>query len=510
MQVVSTNNKKIARNTLFLYLRMFLVLVVSLFTTRVVLHALGVQDYGINNVVCGFVSMFSFLNTSMANGVQRFYNFSLGRKTEYSIGEVYTASFIIQIIIAVLLFVILELVGTWYIYNMMNIPSDRLSAAYWIFQFSVVSLVLILFQIPYSAAIMAYEKMDYYAYLSIFDVVAKLIIAYSVKYASIDRLILYGSLNLLLSIISFLLYFIYAKIQFPDLRFDFKVRKRLFKPMLAFSGWNVFGSFAYLIKGQGLNLLLNFFFGAIVNAARGVSNMVMSAIQGFQANIVIAFRPQLVQSYAEGNHARVLRLFYSLSKISFVLLSILSIPVIVEVNYILKIWLGDNIPDYTVPFTILALLNMIVSSLNTPVSQVVHATGKMKSYQIGTSVVICSILPIAWLFLKLGCDPTLVYWISLIVTVLNQVICNILLKKVFDYSIIDYTVKVILPCTSFLVLVPIVPLAITMCMPSSFYRLIITGLSSVVISFAVSYLVVLDKAEKEMLIGFIRKRFTHE
>lgn len=507
---IGKSNSRIAKNTIFLYLRMLLVLVVSLFTTRVLLHALGVEDYGINNVVCGFVSMFSFLNTSMSNGVQRFYNFSLGRKNEYSIGEVYTASFIIQIIIAVLLFVILELVGTWYIYNMMNIPSDRVAAAYWIFQFSVVSLVLILFQIPYSAAIMAYEKMDYYAYLSIFDVVAKLIIAYSVKYASIDRLILYGSLNLLVSIISFLLYFIFAKRQFPDLRFNFKVRKRLFKPMLAFSGWNVFGSFAYLIKGQGLNLLLNFFFGAIVNAARGVSNMVMSAIQSFQANIVIAFRPQLVQSYAEGNYGRVLRLFYSLSKISFVLLSILSIPVIIEVNYILKIWLGDNIPEYTVPFTILALLNMIVSSLNTPVSQIVHATGKMKSYQIGTSIVICSILPIAWFSLKLGCDPTMVYLISLILTILNQVICNLLLKRVFDYSTKDYIVKVILPCVFFLILVPIVPFAVTVFMPSSFYRLIVTAILCLVISCLIAYWVVLDKVEKEMLIGFIRKRFMHE
>lgn len=507
---IGKSNSRIAKNTIFLYLRMLLVLVVSLFTTRVLLHALGVEDYGINNVVCGFVSMFSFLNTSMSNGVQRFYNFSLGRKTEYTIGEVYTASFIIQIIIAVLLFVILELVGTWYIYNMMNIPSDRVAAAYWIFQFSVVSLVLILFQIPYSAAIMAYEKMDYYAYLSIFDVVAKLIIAYSVKYASIDRLILYGSLNLLVSIISFLLYFIYAKRQFPDLRFDFKVRKRLFKPMLAFSGWNVFGSFAYLIKGQGLNLLLNFFFGAIVNAARGVSNMVMNSIQGFQANIVIAFRPQLVQSYADGNFDRVLRLFYSLSKISFILLAVLSIPVVIEVDYILQLWLGNNIPEYTVPFTILALLNMVISSLNTPVSQVVHATGKMKNYQVGTSIVICAILPISWICLELGGNPNVVYWVSLIITILNQVVCNLLLRRVFVYSIKDYLSKVIFPCCLFSILVPIVPIVVSILMQPSLVRLIITFVLSVLISLFVAYFVVLDHKEKNMLLGFIKKRIHNE
>lgn len=507
---VSTNNKKIARNTLFLYLRMSLVLVVSLFSTRVLLHALGVEDYGINNVVCGFVSMFAFLNTSMSNGVQRFYNFSLGRKNEYTVKEVYNISVLIQVILAVFLLIILETAGNWYIYNVMNIPSYRIHAAMWIFQFSILSLTLLVLQIPYSAAIMAYEKMDYYAYLSIFDVVAKLVVAFSVKYANSDKLILFGALNLLVALINFSLYYIYAHKHFDELRLDFKFRKDLFRPILSFSGWNIFGSFAYMIKGQGLNLLLNFFWGTIVNAARGVSNMVMSAIQGFQANIVIAFRPQLVQSYAEGNISRVSRLFYSLSKISFILLSILSIPIIIEIKYILRIWLGENIPEYTVPFTILALLNMIVSSLNTPVSQVVHATGKMKSYQIGTSIVICLILPIAWVCLKLGCNPTMVYWISLIVTIVNQAICNLLLKKVFKYSIKDYVVNVILPCLCFSVLVPVIPFLITRCLPSSFYRLIITCLSSILLSLIVAYFVVLDKVEKEMVVGFIKKRLRHE
>ena len=510
MQVISTNNKKIARNTIFLYARMLLVLVVSLITTRILLHALGVDDYGVNNVVCGFVSMFSFLNTSMSNGIQRFYNFSLGKQSDYSIGDVYSISVFIQLIIALFFLIVLETLGTWYIYNLMNLPLDRVSAAYWIFQFSVVSLVLLLFQTPYSAAIMAYERMDYYAYLSIFDVVAKLVIAYSVKYASVDKLILYGALNLTVSIINFLLYYTYAKRHFASLKFSHKIRKALFKPMLSFSGWNIFGSVAYMIKGQGLNLLLNFFCGTIVNAARGVSNMVMSAIQGFQANIVVAFRPQLVQSYAEGNKDRVLKLFYSLSKISFILLAILSIPIIIEINYILCVWLGDNIPDYTVSFTVLALLNMIISSLNTPVSQVVHATGKMRGYQVGTSITICSILPISWLCLKVGANPNAVYCVSLFVTIVNQIVCNFLLKRVFDYSIKDYLKKVIIPCCLFFVLVPILPIMISMFIPSSFFRLVLTVALSAIMSLIVSYFIVLDKTEKNILVGFIRKSVNNE
>ena len=485
---------------------MGLVLMVSLFSTRVVLQALDIEDYGINNVVSGFVTMFAFLNTSMSNAVQRFYNFSLGRKNGYSIKDVYNTALQIQGILVVTLLVPLETFGMWYIHTQMVIPIDRFAAAQWVFQFSVLSLVLLVLQIPYSAAIMAYEKMDYYAYLSIFDVLAKLGIAYVIKYTTFDKLILYGAFNMLVSLICFFLYYGYAKCHFQDLKSDFIIRKQLFKPMLFFSGWNGLGSFAYMIKSQGLNMLLNVFFGPVVNAARGVSNMAMSAIQGFQSNIVIAFRPQLIQSYATGDNERVLKLFYSLSKVSFILLAMLSIPVIIEIEYILHLWLGDTIPDYTIPFTILVLVNMVISSLNTPVSQIVHATGKMKNYQIGTCLMVCTILPVSWVFLKLGFDPVAVYWVSLIITIVNQLVCNLLLKKVYPYSLKEYCRKVIIPCVVFVILVPLLPFAITMIFPVSFLRLLLTGAISVLISITVSYFLVLDKPERTMFLNFIKRK----
>ena len=499
------NNKRIANNTFYLYIRMGLVLVVSLFTTRVVLQSLGVEDYGIYNVVSGFVAMFSFLNTSMSNGVQRFYNFSLGSNYEYTIKDVYNTALQIQCLLAIILLLLLETLGIWYICTQMVIPLERLNAAIWIFQFSVLSLVLLILQIPYSAAIMAYERMDYYAYLSVFDVVAKLGIAYAIKYAETDKLILYGALSLLVSLISFFLYYIYAKRQFHDLECDYRIRKQLLKPMLSFSGWNIFGSFAYMIKSQGLNMLLNVFFGPIVNAARGISNMVMSAVQGFQSNIVIAFRPQLVQSYASGDNSRVLNLFYSLSKVSFILLAALSIPIIIELDFILHLWIGDTIPDYTAPFTILVLINMVISSLNTPVSQVVHATGKMKTYQLCTSLMVCAILPVSWVFLKFGFDPISVYWVSLILTIINQIVCNLLLKKIFSYSIREYFMKVICPCVIFSVLVPIIPYIVSRELSASFLRLILIGIISVAISIVVSYFIVLDKSEKKVILTFIKR-----
>lgn len=502
----SGNNKRIAKNTLFLYIRMGLVLVVSLFTTRVVLHALGVEDYGIYNVVSGFVTMFAFINTSMSNGVQRFYNFSLGRKNEYSITEVYNTAIQIQGILSLVILILLETFGIWYIYNQMVIPPERFSAALWVFQFSALSLVVLMLQIPYSASIMAYEKMDYFAYLSIFEVLTRLGIAYAVKYASSDKLILYGALQFIVSLAVFVLFFVYAKRNFKELKLVFTIRKDLFASMFSFSGWNVLGTFSYMIKSQGLNMLLNVFFGPVVNAARGVSSMIMSAIVGFQSNIIIAFRPQLVKSYAEENTSRVIKMFYSLSKVSFILLSLLSIPVIIEIDYILKLWLGNSVPEYTIPFTILVLINMIVSSLNMPVTLVVHATGKVKNYQIVTSLIVCAILPVSWIFLKLGYSPVSVYVVSLAITTINQAVCNLLLKRIFDYNIAKYSYKVILPCLSFAAIVPVLPYLVTIIIPSSFFRLLLTTITAVTMACIVAYLIVLDNSEKKLVVDIIKKK----
>lgn len=498
-------NKRIAKNTAFLYIRMILILIVSIYTTRIVLNALGVVDYGINNVVAGFVSMFAFLNTSMANGIQRFYNFTLGQK-DTNITNIYNTALQIQSVLAIIILLLLETVGLWYMYNEMKIPSERFDTALWCFQFAVMSTTLLIMQAPYASAIMAYEKMDYYACVGMVDVIAKLLIAYLLTISDMDKLMLYSFLNLLVSLITFLLYFVYSKYKFKDLRFKFAIDRSLFKPMLSFSGWNIFGTFAYMLKGQGLNLLLNFYFGPIVNSARGVSNMIMSALQGFQANIVIAFRPQIVQSYSREEYERVLHLFYSLSRISFLMLTIMSLPIILEINYILKVWLGDAVPEYTKSFTILILLNMIVSSLTTPLSQIVHATGKMRTYQLVTSLIVFLIVPISWLLLRFGYNPNAVYYTSLIITIINQIVCNIVVKKIFPYSLMEYFKAVIVPCFILLGLSFILPnLLIINIMEESFIRLVITTSISILLSCIIAYFVVLNKMERNMILNFVRK-----
>ncbi|MBP5457083.1 MAG: hypothetical protein J6Y37_11310 [Paludibacteraceae bacterium] len=495
----SLGNKRIAKNTAFLYVRLLFVLLVSIYTTRVVLRNLGIEDYGIYNVVAGFVLMFSFLNNSMSISIQRFYNYVKGEDGDLSQSDVYSAALLAQGIIAVATLLLLESVGWWYINHVMVMPSDRIFAANCVFQFSVFSLVLVVMQGPFSAAILSNERMDYYALVSVVDVVLRLVIVLSLPYLPFDRLISYGVLSFVVSVVGFLLYYLYCKRRFLDLCFVKERSSILLRRLLTFSGWNLLDMFSYTIKGQGLNVLINAFFGPTVNAARGVSNQIMSAIQGFSSNIVMAFRPQLVESYAKGELERTTVLMFSMSKISYVFLYMLSVPIVVELDMVLRLWLGDNIPEYTVPFTILVLANMVVSSLNTPLSQVMQAVGELKWYQIIRSLIITSILPLSWLALKMGMDPVSVFVVSLLMTVLNQPVSMVLLRRHYSYSYREYLKQIVLPCFCFSLLAPLLPMVVTRMMDASLLRLLLTCMVSALSSLLLIYVVVLNDSEKQMI-----------
>lgn len=503
---MNNDNKKIAKNTIFLYIRMLVVLGISLYTTRVVLNILGIVDYGIYNIVCGFVSMFAFLNNSLANGVQRFYNFKKGKCSSNEIPDVYSTSLAILAILVMIVFCLLETLGVWYIYNKMIIPAERFEAAFWIFQCSVVSLIFVILQVPYSAAILAFERMDFYAFVSIIDAILKLLIVLILPYSTLDNLVLYGVLSLLVSVSNFILYYCYSKKHFnKELQLKKIKNRKLFKEITTFSGWNVFGTFAYMIKDQGLNVLLNAFFGPIVNAAKGVAMQVNSALQGFSTNIVAAIRPQLVQSYSAGNVMRVENLMFSMSRMIFVMLFCLSLPIIMELNFILHIWLSDSIPEYTIIFTDLVLVNMIITSMNTPLSQVVHATGRMRNYQVCTSFVICTILPISWGLLKLGYSPVSTFVVCIIVSIFNQVVCLFLLRKIFPFSIKSYVVKIVMPCIVLSGFSLIVPMTIKVLISEGYPRLVINTLTTVLATVLLSYLVVFSKDEKKLMNEFVQR-----
>ena len=501
---VTENNKRIAKNTIFLYFRLAIVMIVNLYATRVVLNVLGVSDYGVYNVVCGFVAMFSFLNTSMANGVQRFYNFELGKGGARAITQVYNTALIIQIILAIIILALTETIGLWYLNTKMVISPDRIVAANWIFQFSVISLVFVIIQIPYSAAILAYERMNYYAIVSVVDALLKLAIVLILPYIAGDSLIIYGLLIMLISIFNFILYWIYCHNNFRHLTFEKRFDKTLFKSMMSFSGWNLFGSFAYILKGQGVNVLINVFFGTVVNAANGIAAQVSSAIQTFSTNLVIAFPPQLTQSYAAGNYVRTEQLMLSMSKISFGLMCVIAIPIIVEIDYILEIWLKSDIPQYTNTFTVLTIVSIMVGVLNAPITQVIHATGKMKKYQIATSVVICSILPISWLFLKLGYGATSVFVITIFIMAINQIVCLWVLHSIFRFNVKEYIKTVILPC----VIITIIPLSAVsyLCniMPSTALRFVFIAIVNLLM-IAILFYLTMNSSEKNTIKMYINK-----
>ena len=485
---------------------MIVVLFVSIYTTRIVLNTLGVTNYGIYTVVCGFVSMFSFVSTSLTNGIQRFYNYYAGSAEGGGIAKVYRTAMRIQGILAIIMIILLETIGVWYINNIMEIPADRLIAANWVFQFSVLSFVMIILQVPYSAAIIAFEKMDYYAYVSIFDTLLKLAIVIALPFFLGDKLITYGVLVLIISIINFLFYYVYSKNKLPQLFTQKGIEKQLLKSISSFAGWNTVEMFAWMTQGQGINMLMNVFFGTVINAARGISGQIQNAIQNFCVNLVIAFRPQIVESYAHKNYSRTRNLMYAISKLSFILFYILAIPVIMEIDYILKLWLGNEIPDYTAPFTILALLSMFPRNFVMALSQVVHATGKMAKYQICSALVIIFILPVSYIFLHYGCSPIYVYLIDNAFCFLLFIVCLLVFKTIFELNIWDYMKNIILPCILVFITAPIIPLAIQHIMSESFIRLIVIFATTTATTGIASYLILLKKEEKTFIKKFIFRK----
>jgi len=499
------NNKTIAKNTIILAIQQALSLFVSLYTSRIILQSLGVEDFGIYNVVASFVAMFAFLNTSMNNATQRFYNYEYGKNGEAGAKKVFNSALVIQAVLALIVIALLESIGSWYILNKLVVPDDRLNTAFWIFQFSSFSLVAVIMQIPFSASITAHEKMICFASVNILDSLLKLSVAILIAYYGGDRLLLYGFLIFLISLSDLAIYSLYSKRHFVEIKFSKTREKDLLKQMLSFSGWNLFGSFSGVAKEQGINLILNSFFGPVVNAARGIAYQVAGALKAFVGTVTISGRPQLVQSYANGDYDRTMQLMFILSKISFIVLLLFSVPVICEIDYVLRLWLATDIPSFTGIFVILVIVIALIESLSPPTSFVVHASGKMAKYQITTSLLMVCILPVSYLSLLLGAPAESVFVWGIIFQIICQIVSLLILKTIVDYSLRDYTKQVIVP----LVIISTVAFAGTyvckLFIEDGFIRLVYLTIISCVIIISLSYHVVLNKAEKELVKSIIKR-----
>ena len=505
------STRQIAKNTAFLYVRMFIVLAVSLYTSRIVLHALDVVDFGIYNVIAGFVSLFGFLETTLSSSIQRFYNFEETRNGTEGFSKVFSEGIIIQTGLSCILLLLLETFGLWYVNHVMVIPPERLRAANILFQCATLSLMLVLFQVPFSGAIIAREKMDFYAVVSIVEVFLKLGIALWLIRSGSDRLILYGFLMLGVTLISTILMFAFCCARIPGTRFLKKRDPAARRELLSFSGWSLMGAFVFMMKGQGINMLLNFFFGPVINAARGLTYQISGAIGGFSSNITIAFRPQIVNSYAAGQREQAKHLMFVESRVCFGLIALLITPVIIEMDYILHLWLGDIVPEHTATFATLVLIDTLICTLNTPCTQLVYAVGDIRRYQIWTTLLNLSLLPACWILLRCGLASESVFVATIILSCILQPVCLALTRQVFPFSWKSYGKEVLLPCFAILLLIPILPMVVHLLMNPSFGRLLLVCLATVCVALPLLYQFILDDNGRATVRRTIRQRINkHE
>lgn len=494
-------NKRIAKNAIFLYLRMAIVLIVNLYTTRLILNNLGADDYGIYNVVYGFVTMFTVFNVTLTAGINRYYNYELGKDGFEGVRKVYNVALRIQSICAIIILVVVEIIGVLYVNDHMVMDPSRVSSANWVLQFSVISMVLLIMQNPFSSAVMAFEKMDFYAVISIVDVILKMIIAIGIAYSPVDKLVYYGFFMSIISVINFLSFYFYCKIKFTNCM---KVSKtydhRLFKDMLKFSGWMILDPIAFSINGQGVNMLLNSFFGTLVNTAFGIANQVGQAIDSFCMNLSTAFRPQMIQSYSTGNIGRSLRLFSSMSKFCFILFLLICIPIVFNIKYIYTIWLGNSFPPITIPISIIFIFVKLVGCLNHPISYIIMAKGNLKRYMLVTSIITSSIIPLSFIFLRFGCSVEVVFVSMLFISVINQIASIIVLsREIPEYSPKDYCKTILWPCIELSLLLVFSVAAIHRLLCNDTLRLVFDFIVSGIITLSGSYLFCMDSSEKELL-----------
>ena len=496
------NNSRIAKNSILLALRMVIVTFISIFTTRYLLKNLGVVDYGIYNVTLSIVALFTFLSPSLTNAIQRFYNYELGKNGEESATRVFVSGLIIQIVIALIIILICETVGLWYVQNKLVVPENRQIATLTVFHISVVAVVLSMLQTPFVASIMAHERMSFYATVNIFDAIFKLIVAIGLKYSYFDNLVIYGYLLLLIHVLDFSAYSLYSFISFQEVKIKFSFHKQIVIAMMSFTGWNLLETFARIIKDNGCNLLFNTFFGAVLNAARGVANQVSYAFTSIVDSTVMASRPRLVQSYAKEDYDTSIKIFYILSKGVLFIIYIIALPVFLEIDFILKLWLGGAIPDYAPIFIRLSIILILIDKLASPVTALIHATGSIKQYHICSCILNVIVLPFSWLVLNWGFGAPFVYIITIIFAVVAQYLYLILLRRQISIPISTYFNKVVIP---FVRIIPSssIPLAMYFCLDEEFVRIVFIIISSIFLGLTCIYYFGLDRYERIVIVNVV-------
>ena len=502
MQDTTSNNKRIAKNTIMLYIRMFISMLVGLYTSRVVLATLGVEDYGIYGVVGGVVGMMGFLNASMSGATSRFLTFELGRGDKDRLAKTFSSALIVHIGIAIVVLILAETVGLWFLCNKLNIPAERMQAAHWVYQLSILSAMFGITQVPYNAAIIAHEKMDVYAYVEILNVSLKLLIVYLLCIGNFDKLILYASLMLAVSILIMMVYRIYAIRQFPEAHFHWIWDKTYLRPLLSFSGWDLYGNACVIARQQGTNFLINIFYGVVYNAASGIATTVQGTISGLAFNIILAFRPQIIKQYAKGNVEDMSKLVGNAVCFTTILFGCMSIPLILETHYIMKAWLGV-IPEKSEIFCQILLIASFLGLLNNIWNTCIHATGKIKEISIFSGTFFLISLPIIYVVFQFKAPVESAYLVFILSIVFVNVSNLLIIKKKIpklklNFVFLNYIKVIIVLMASYYI-----TSLFKAQMQETFIRLLVDCFICWIIIFASSFIFILNKKQKKSIISKI-------
>lgn len=500
MSTSSANNKRIAKNTLLLYIRMLCIMLVTLYTSRIILRILGVEDFGIYNVVGGVIVLLSFITNALSGVSSRYITYALGTEDKEKIRKVFCSINLIQIILAVCILILGETIGLWFVLNKLVIPVERLTAALWVYQGSIIISIVSILSVPYNALIIGHERMGAFAYISIFEAIAKLLIVFFLELIHYDHLIVYALLLLCVQLIVRILYTTYCKIHFEESHTKLYWDKPLIKEIFIYSVWCSLGYLSVVGYTQGLNILLNIFFGPVVNAARGIAVQIQSAAVQLCSNFQTALNPQITKSYASGNIDYMHTLVIYSSKYSYYLMLLVSLPIILNTPYVLHLWLGKY-PEYTTSFIRITLVISTIETLKNPILAAIHATGNIKKFQIVEGLCLLTIVPFSYIVLKSGVlQPIAVFIIYLIIEICTQIIRIRMILPRINLNINKYIKSVIIPV--FIVSFILYPMVLSVHLEVNLLSFVISSLTCLLTSLIIIYILGLKKDEKE----FIQKK----
>ena len=502
----AANNRRIAKNTLMLYMRMLFGMLVSLYTSRVLLNALGVEDYGIYGAVGGFVSMFSLISASLSSSVSRFLTFELGTGNKEKLSRVFSTSILIQIALAIIVVLLSETLGIWFLHHKMTIPAERMDAAEVVFQASIVSFVFGLLSVPFNASIVSHEKMGVFAFFGIFEIIARLFIVLIIAYCAwvTDRLIVYSILVMLLGLIMQGIYLFYCRRSFEECRISFIFDKKVFSEMGLFASWVFIGCTASQLKYQGVNLLYNVFVGPVLNAARSIAGSVDAAVTSFASNFMTALNPQITKLYAAGDLKYAHSLVERGSRFSFYIILFFAVPIILETEFILGLWLG-NFPEHSIDFVRLTLMLSLIGVLSNTLINLQTATGNIRNYQIVVGGILMLNFPLSYICLKVGMKPEATYIVAILVDVACLFARLIFLQKMAGLSMIHFLKSVVLNVTSVTIVSVILPFTLHITLNPGWQRFLIVGFLSVVSVLFSTLFIGCSRNEREFVIlKFVR------